>query len=80
MAALFGWIDIESSIAKQRGFPDLPIVKLAQSRLIETRIIVSERHLGGICEVRVPPSAPEVANSHFALIGQCLCWLPLLAS
>ncbi len=76
-AALYGRIDIEAGIVKQRNFPDYPIVTLAQSPAIETHIVASQRHPGGVGEVALPPIAPAVANALFALTGQRLRELPL---
>ncbi len=76
-AALYGRIDIENGIVKQRNFPNHPLLTLAQSPLIETHIVASERHPGGVGEVAVPPIAPAVANALFALTGKRLRDLPL---
>ncbi len=77
-AALYGRIDIENGIVKQRNFPDYALLTLAQSPAIETHIVASERHPGGVGEVAVPPIAPAVANALFALTGQRLRDLPLM--
>ena len=77
-AALFGRIDIEGGVVKQRNFPDHPLLTLAQSPVIETHIVASERHPGGVGEVAVPPIAPAVANALFVLTGQRLRDLPLV--
>jgi len=76
-AALHGRIDIQNGIVRQRNFPDYPILTLAQSPAIETHIIASDRHPGGVGEVAVPPIAPALANALFALTGQRLRELPL---
>ena len=76
-AALFGRIDIENGIVKQRNFPDHPLLTLAQSPVVETHIVASERHPGGVGEVAVPPVAPAVANALFVLTGKRLRDLPL---
>jgi isoquinoline 1-oxidoreductase beta subunit len=76
-AALHGRIDIENGVVRQRNFPDYPILTLAQSPAIETHIVASERHPGGVGEVAVPPIAPALANALFRLTGQRLRDLPL---
>ena len=76
-AALFGRIDIENGIVKQRNFPDQPLLTLAQTPRIETHIVPSDRHPGGVGEVAVPPLAPALANALFALTGKRLRELPL---
>ncbi|MES2958845.1 MAG: molybdopterin cofactor-binding domain-containing protein [Pseudomonadota bacterium] len=76
-AALYGRIDIENGIVRQRNFPDHPILTLAQAPLVETHIVASERNPGGVGEVAVPPIAPAVASALFALTGKRLRELPL---
>jgi isoquinoline 1-oxidoreductase subunit beta len=76
-AALHGRIDIEDSVVKQRNFPDYPLVSLKDAPLVQTHILASERHPGGVGEVSVPPLAPALGNALFALTGQRLRELPL---
>jgi CO/xanthine dehydrogenase Mo-binding subunit len=44
---------------------------------IETHIVPSERHPGGVGEPGTPPIAPAVANALFVLTGKRLRELPL---
>ena len=76
-AALYGRIDIEGGVVKQRNFPDYPLLTLADTPKIETHIVPSERHPGGVGEPGVPPIAPAVGNALFALTGKRLRELPL---
>ena len=76
-AALYGRIDIESGIVRQRNFPDHPVLRLAETPLIETHLIESTRHPGGVGEIGTPPMAPALANALFALTGKRLRELPL---
>jgi len=76
-AALHGRIDIENGAVRQANFPDLPLLTLAETPLIETHIVASERAPGGVGEPGVPPVAPALANALFALSGQRLRELPL---
>jgi isoquinoline 1-oxidoreductase beta subunit len=76
-AALYGRIDIEGGIVRQRNFPDYPLLALKDAPQIETHIVPSERHPGGVGEPAVPPIAPAVANALFALTGRRLRELPL---
>ncbi len=76
-AALYGRIDIEASVVKQRNFPDYPLVSLKDAPIVQTHIVPSERHPGGVGEVSVPPLAPALGNALFALTGQRLRDLPL---
>jgi isoquinoline 1-oxidoreductase beta subunit len=76
-AALFGRIDVEGGIVRQRNFPDYPLLALRDAPVIETHIVPSERHPGGVGEAAVPPIAPAVGNALFALTGRRLRDLPL---
>jgi isoquinoline 1-oxidoreductase subunit beta len=79
-AALHGRIDIEHSVVKQRNFPDYPLVSMKDAPRVETHIVPSDRHPGGVGEVSVPPLAPALGNALFALTGQRLRDLPLVLS
>ncbi|MGZ5712686.1 MAG: molybdopterin cofactor-binding domain-containing protein [Caldimonas sp.] len=76
-AALYGRIDIESGVVKQTNFPNYPVVRLADSPLVETHLVASTRSPGGVGEVGTPPLAPALANALFALTGKRLRELPL---
>ena len=76
-AALYGRIDIEGGVVKQTNFPNYPVVRLADSPLIETYLVASTRAPGGVGEVGTPPLAPALANALFALTGKRLRELPL---
>jgi isoquinoline 1-oxidoreductase subunit beta len=78
-AALHGRIDIESSVVRQRNFPDYPLLKLADAPRIETHLVPSTRRPSGVGEPGTPPIAPAVANALFVLTGQRLRSLPLMA-
>lgn len=77
-AALYGKVDIHEGVVQQRNFPDYPMLRLAQSPLVQTHIVSSARSPGGVGEPGVPPLAPAVANALFALTGQRLRSLPLI--
>ena len=79
-AALYGRIDIEGSVVRQRNFPDHPVVKMAGSPRVETHLVPSTRPPGGVGEPGTPPIAPAVANALFVLTGQRLRALPLIAA
>ena len=76
-AALFGRIDIDASVVRQRNFPDYAMLKLADSPRIETHLIASTRHPSGVGEPGTPPLAPALATALFALTGKRLRELPL---
>ena len=77
-AALYGRIEIEASVVKQKNFPDYPMVKLADAPRIETYLVPSTRSPGGVGEPGTPPLAPALANALFALTGKRLRELPLV--
>lgn len=76
-AALYGRIDIVNGAVQQTNFPNYPMLKLAQTPVIETHLVPSTSAPGGAGEPGVPPVAPAVANALFALTGKRLRQLPL---
>ena len=78
-AALHGRIDIEDGVVRQTNFPSYPVVRLAESPIVETHLVASARAPGGVGEIGTPPLAPALANALFALNGKRLRELPLLA-
>ena len=78
-AALHGRIDIDGGVVKQTNFPSYPVVRLADSPLVETHLVASTRAPGGVGEIGTPPLAPALANALFALTGKRLRELPLVA-
>jgi isoquinoline 1-oxidoreductase beta subunit len=76
-AALYGRIDIEGGVVKQRNFPEQPLLTLAQTPLIETHTVTSSLPPTGMGEPALPPVAPALANALFALTGKRLRELPL---
>jgi isoquinoline 1-oxidoreductase subunit beta len=77
-AALYGRIDIEDGVVKQRNFPDYPLLALKDTPAIETYILPSERAPGGVGEPATPPIAPALGNALFVLTGKRLRELPLV--
>ncbi len=78
-AALYGKIDIVDGVVQQTNFNNYPMVKLADAPVVETHIVPSMRHPGGVGEPGVPPLAPAVASAVFALTGKRHRSLPLAA-
>ncbi len=77
-AALFGRIDIDGGVVKQKNFPDYPLLTLAQTPVIETHTVPSNLPPTGMGEPALPPVAPAVANALFVLTGRRLRELPLV--
>lgn len=76
-AALHGRVDIVDGVVRQQNFPDLPLITLARTPVVETHIVPSTREPSGVGEPGVPPIAPAVANALFALSGKRIRALPL---
>ncbi|HYJ98119.1 MAG TPA: molybdopterin cofactor-binding domain-containing protein [Burkholderiaceae bacterium] len=76
-AALYGRIDIEGGVVKQKNFPEQPLLTLAQTPAIETHTVPSALPPTGMGEPALPPVAPALANALFALTGKRLRELPL---
>jgi len=77
-AALYGRIDIDGGVVKQKNFPDYPLLTLAQTPRIETHPVPSDGLPTGMGEPAVPPVAPALANALFVLTGHRLRELPLV--
>ncbi|HSW24634.1 MAG TPA: molybdopterin cofactor-binding domain-containing protein [Burkholderiaceae bacterium] len=77
-AALYGRIDIDGGVVKQKNFPDYPLLTLAQTPLIETYTVPSDRLPTGMGEPALPPVAPALANALFVLTGRRMRELPLM--
>jgi len=76
-AALYGRIDIEEGVVRQKNFPQYAMLGLAQAPIVETHLVPSERAPSGAGEPGVPPLAPALANALFSLTGKRLRSLPL---
>jgi isoquinoline 1-oxidoreductase beta subunit len=76
-AALYGKVDIVDGAVQQTNFPDYPMVKLAQSPVVDVHIVSSQRAPAGVGEPGVPPLAPAVANAFFSLTKTRHFKLPL---
>lgn len=79
-AALQGEITVEKGQVQQNNFDRYAPLRMRQCPVIETDILPSTDHPGGIGETGVPAIAPAVANAVFALTGQRLRSLPLKLS
>ena len=76
-AALQGEITLEKGQVQQTNFDKYAPLRMKECPAIETEIIASTEHPGGVGETGVPTVAPAVANAVFALTGQRLRTLPL---
>ncbi|MEA9567582.1 xanthine dehydrogenase family protein molybdopterin-binding subunit [Polynucleobacter sp. AP-Nickl1-40-C4] len=78
-AALYGKIDIKDGVVQQTNFNNYPILSMSESPQVETWIVPSTRAPAGVGEPGVPPIAPALSNALFALTGNRIRKLPLLA-
>jgi isoquinoline 1-oxidoreductase beta subunit len=76
-AALYSRVDIEGGVVQQTNFPNYPVLRMAESPVIETYLVESSRSPGGVGEIGTPPLAPALANALFVLTGKRLRELPL---
>jgi isoquinoline 1-oxidoreductase subunit beta len=76
-AALHGRIDIDAGVVRQRNFPDVRVLTVAETPAIETHLVPSSRSPAGVGEPGTPPIAPAVANALYVLTGKRLRALPL---
>lgn len=79
-AALYGRIGFTDGRAREGNFDSYPILRLAQSPVIETWIVPSQAPPGGVGEPAVPPLAPALANAWTALTGKRPRKLPLIGA
>ncbi|WP_337877788.1 molybdopterin cofactor-binding domain-containing protein [Caldimonas sp.] len=78
-AALYGRVDIRGGEVLQKNFDTARLLSLAETPVIETHIVPSHRPPAGVGEPGTPPAAPALLNAWFALTGQRVRRLPLLA-
>ena len=76
-AALLESVEIEDGQVRQTNFHQYPLLRLVDTPVIDTHIIESTAHPGGIGETGTPGIAPAVANAVFAATGRRLRELPL---
>jgi isoquinoline 1-oxidoreductase beta subunit len=79
-AALHGQFDIKGGRAVQSNFSDYRLLKLADAPALETHILPSGGHPGGMGEVGVPGVAPALANAIYNATGKRVRKLPVAQS
>ncbi|KAI3590801.1 putative aldehyde oxidase, molybdopterin-binding subunit [Cupriavidus sp. U2] len=77
-AALYSHIQIKDGQILQTNFTDYPMIKMAETPLIETHIVPSTAEPSGVGEVAVPPIAPAVAHAVAQLTGKPVRQLPMV--
>ena len=76
-AAVHGQITFAEGAVEQLNFPDYDALRMHNVPVTETRILETNRHMGGAGEPGTPPSMPALANALFDLTGQRARHLPL---
>lgn len=76
-AALFGEITIANGRVEQSNFHDYRLLRLAEMPRVETVILASGDHWGGVGEPPVPPVAPALCNAIFSATGVRIRALPV---
>jgi isoquinoline 1-oxidoreductase subunit beta len=77
-ATLAEKITLQHGAVVQRNFSDYPLLRMAQTPVMETFFIASEAPPGGLGEMGVPPVAPALCNALFALTGKRIRTLPII--
>ncbi len=76
-AALHGRVDFADGMARQANFDSYPLMRLADTPVMATRVIQSGAALGGVGEPGTPPAAPALVNALARATGSRLRRLPL---
>jgi isoquinoline 1-oxidoreductase beta subunit len=79
-AAISGRISFAEGRAEQANFDGYPLMTMAESPRLATRIVASGGPLGGVGEPGTPPAAPALANALAAGTGVRARALPLGAA
>ncbi|AQW32363.1 molybdopterin cofactor-binding domain-containing protein (plasmid) [Ralstonia syzygii subsp. celebesensis] len=76
-AALHGQIQVKDGQVVQSNYPDYPVLRMAETPIIETHLVPSTAQPGGVGEIAVPPIAPAVAHAVAQLTGKPVRQLPM---
>ncbi|WP_080057630.1 xanthine dehydrogenase family protein molybdopterin-binding subunit [Spirosoma aerolatum] len=76
-AALYGEITIKNGQVQQSNFHDYPMLRMADTPVIDVHIVPSTAKMGGAGEPGVAPIAPALANALFAATGKRFRQLPI---
>jgi isoquinoline 1-oxidoreductase beta subunit len=76
-AALYGKITLDKGRVEQTNFHTYPMLRIAETPVIETHILDSGQPPGGLGEPGVPTVAPAVCNAIFAVTGKRIRRLPI---
>jgi isoquinoline 1-oxidoreductase beta subunit len=75
--ALWGEVTLKSGRVQQSNFTDYRVVRMNESPVIETHLVVNHEKPGGMGEPATACIAPAIANAVFAVTGKRIRQLPL---
>jgi isoquinoline 1-oxidoreductase beta subunit len=79
--AMLGGVTMKGGVTEQTSFRQAKFARIGDApRTIHTALIDSDAPAGGVGEPGVPPVGAACANAIFALTGQRIRRIPLLAS
>ena len=76
-AALYGGVSFEANAVRESNYHDQPVLRLADTPVIDVHIIASDAAPGGCGEPATPVIAPAVVNAIRAVTGTTVRRLPL---
>lgn len=76
-STLFGEISLEQGEVQQSNFHDYLMLRMNHCPAMETQVLPSTAHPGGVGELGVPCVAPALSNALYAATGETFRSLPL---
>ncbi|RLU00331.1 xanthine dehydrogenase family protein molybdopterin-binding subunit [Ketobacter sp.] len=78
LSSAMGEIRFHNGDVMQSNYHDYPILRMHQTPTIETHLIDSDEHPGGVGELGVPCVAPALANAIYQATGERIKSLPMM--
>jgi len=78
--ALWGEVTLKNGRVQQSNFTDYRVVRMNESPVIETHLVVNHEKPGGMGEPATACVAPAIANAVYAVTGKRIRTLPLQAA
>jgi isoquinoline 1-oxidoreductase beta subunit len=76
-AALYGEITVRDGRVEQSNFHDYEMLRMSEMPVVDTVLVPSGSHWGGVGQPPVAPLAPALCNAVFAATGKRIRSLPL---